>query len=59
MSGRAICGNFSSRVAVLTRPNRGTTQNQRAEYFPILPDLRKCNKRFIVELPVFAFACYA
>ena len=39
---------FSSMVAVLARPKGGTIQNQRAEYFPILPDPRKCNNRFIV-----------
>ena len=27
---------FSSKVAVLARPKRGTIQNQRTEYFPIL-----------------------
>ena len=41
MTGRAIYGEiFSSRVAVLARPKGGTIQNQRAEYFPILPNQR-------------------
>ena len=29
---------LSSRVVVLARAQRGTIQNQRAEYFPISPD---------------------
>ena len=33
---------------MLTRLKGGTIQNQRPEYFPILPNLRKCKNRFIV-----------
>ena len=38
MTGRAIWGNISTRVTVLARAQRGSIENQRAGYFPILPD---------------------
>ena len=40
----------SSRLAVLARPQGGTIQKPRTEYFPILPNPRNCNNLFIIWL---------